>query len=141
MANNRQWNKNIYRKLNNLKKMDQKQLVSKIQKNTEMYSEAIRNAVPYLYGGLKTSVYSDIRLTQTGVVGVIGIDNTKHINLDPTKKVSTDNFTNKELAGWLLNKPNKSQGKMKYVKSLLNDYITDTRDDIADYWDSKIKRR
>lgn len=135
------WNNHIYRKLQNLKKIDQKELVHIIQTNTSEYGETIKGLMPVLYGGFKTSVYYDTNITATGVVGKIGIDSDKHINLNPKKKVTTDNFTNKELAGWLLNKPNKSQWKMKEITEWLDEYAEITRQNIKQYWDDKIKRR
>lgn len=135
------WNNHIYRKLQNLKKIDQKELVHIIQTNTSEYGETIKGLMPVLYGGFKTSVYYDTNITAAGVVGKIGIDSDKHINLNPKKKVTTDNFTNKELAGWLLNKPNKSQWKMKEITEWLDEYTEITRQNIKQYWDDKVKRR
>lgn len=140
MPRNQKWNKDIYRKLENLKKMDQKELVHTVQTNTNEYGETIKSIMPELYGGFKTSVYYETRLTETGVVGVIGIDNDKHVDLNP-KGIHSDDFTNKELANWLLNKPNKSQWKMQEIQEWMKDYQNTTRDAIRDYWNSKVKRR
>lgn len=136
MAKNGNWNKSVWRKLDNLKKVDQKELLSIIQFNTEDTYETIRNLIPVRYGGLKTGVYGEVNMTNTGVTGRVGIDNDPHINLYYYK---TDNITNRELANILRTVPNKSNAKMVDIEGWLGDYVETTRNDIKNYWDSKLK--
>ena len=135
MAKNGSWNKSVWRKLDNLKKIDQKELLSIIQFNTEDTYETIRNLIPVRYGGLKTGVYGEVNMTSTGVTGRVGIDNDPHINLRYYKR---DDVTNREVADILATTQNKSQPKMADIEGWLEDYIETTRNDVKNYWDSKL---
>lgn len=134
------WNKSFWRKLNNVKKIDEKEILSIIHFNTMDTYETIRNLIPVRYGGLKTSVYGEVYRTANGISGRVGIDNDPHVNLKPGN-VHSDDFTNRELAEMLLNKQNKSQSRMADIKGWLEDYRDTTTSDLKNYWDSKIKRR
>lgn len=140
MARQGKWNKSFWRKLNNLKKIDEKEILSIIHFNTIDTYETIRNIIPVRYGGLKTGVYGEVTRTPNGVSGRVGIDNDPHVNLKPGN-VHTDDFTNRELAEILLNTQNKSQSRMEDIRGWLEDYRETTTSDLKNYWDSKIKRR
>jgi hypothetical protein len=136
MARQGNWNRNYWKKLDSLSKTDTKQLISIMNRNVAEYTEAIQSVIPVLYGGLKVSVYGEVNMTEHGVTGKIGIDSDKHVDLNP-KGIHSDDFTNQQLAEWLLNKPNKSQQKMVTISRWLDDFKDTTRDDIAEYWETK----
>lgn len=102
MARNGKYNKDFWKKLDNVGKVDTQRLYNIIQRETEEQAQYIREMIPYLYGGLKLGVYSETNITPHGITAKLGIDNDKHVNLRGMKSYDT---------GRLVYKPSKNDNQ------------------------------
>lgn len=143
MATNKgykRFDRRITRKLENLKNINEAELIAIFNKNVNIARDTIYETLPERTGELKRGVFGDVFLTNDGVACEVGIANTPH---------GEDDFTNTTLAGWLLNKPNappqygkktsNSQHQMQEVIDILNDLKYDISYDIEQYWYEHVK--
>ena len=132
----KRFDRRISRKLSTLKNMSEKDLIAIMNNRVQITRNEIYNNTPVRTGELRRNVFGDVYLTGDGVACEIGISNALH---------NPDKFTNTQLAGWLLAKPNapgsnsSSQADMGYILDVLNDFKNDIRKDIEDYYKSKME--
>lgn len=142
-TNYKRWSRDITRNLNNMLAKDRRAIKHIMDVEAEKTREYLVHNMPVRTGELQRSVFLDRYETENGYGVGVGISSTTH---------KPDTFTNTRLAGWLLNKPNKtptyadtihgrkisnSQQQMQGIYRELTDLKYNVANVINTYWKSK----
>ena len=131
MAKQGNWNKSFWKRLDNLGKINEKQIIHIIQNELNKVETIMVEKTPFRYGGLLASHYAVLVQTEHGYSGRVGYTQTPHWDLDVSNP-HQDDFTNPQLIEMLSEKP-KTSANVLDINNAMIDFRENCRNKIRQY--------
>lgn len=139
MARQGNWNKSLWRKLDNIKKLDVDNLAKDLDHQAKFTESMLEALTPQKYGGLVASRYSICEVEGDRVNCRVGYTQTPHWNLDPANP-HQDDITNPQLLQYLIENVN-DDGKAQAlfaIQDWLEDFTFNCESICRDYFNKTV---